>query len=84
LRCLPASLHKGALGAQAVGATKNVLQIGSGTVDSLKAWCNKEAWRIAQIALCVPEELRGEYIALRMTEGLLKLIEQEQLIGDGR
>jgi hypothetical protein len=40
---------------------------------TLEEWSAKEAGRIARIALCVPEAMRGEYIALKMVEALCRL-----------
>jgi hypothetical protein len=37
---------------------------------TIEEWSNKEARRIARIALCVPEPLRGEYIARKMVEAI--------------
>jgi len=36
----------------------------------LEAWADKEAGRIARIALCVPEELRAEFIARKLVEAI--------------
>ncbi len=42
----------------------------------IHAWSAKEVARIARIALCVPEGLRGEYIAREMAETLAEFATQ--------
>lgn len=43
--------------------------------DTREEWSAKEATRISRIAMCVPETLRGEYIAQMMVEALCRLTE---------
>lgn len=45
---------------------------------TVEEWANREAGRIARIALCVPEELRGAYIARKMIEALTELVSQAE------
>ena len=44
-------------------------------IETVQEWSVSEARRIALVAQCIPEDMRGEYIAQSMVEAISEFVD---------